>query len=133
MAYAVYGTCTSLNKLAFTSLWLTLEFFPMQSQGPSPGGLRDSPETWDMTILLRPIFPTTLSWNKLGIFFFFHTRNLQTVSVKGQAAYILGFSGHILCHTFFFNHLQPEQFWTWATVYQSLFYTIKYLGYWSTD
>lgn len=32
------GICISLNTPAFTLLWLTLEFFPAQSQGPSVGG-----------------------------------------------------------------------------------------------
>ena len=38
---------------AFTLLWLTLEVSPARSQGPSLGVRpRNSPETWDMTILL---------------------------------------------------------------------------------
>ena len=49
--------CISLNKPSFTLLWLALEFFPVQSQEPTLGGRpRDSPKTWDVTILPRPTF-----------------------------------------------------------------------------
>ena len=44
--------CDSLNKLAFTLLWLGLEFFPTKDLAACP---RDSPETLDVTILLHPI------------------------------------------------------------------------------
>ena len=45
----------------FTWLWLTPEFSPAPSQRPSLGiHLRNSPKTWDMTILSRAIFPQPL-------------------------------------------------------------------------
>ena len=43
------------EKLVFTLLWLTLEFFPAKDTY-LVACLRDSPETWDMTVLLLPIF-----------------------------------------------------------------------------
>ena len=57
--HSVYRMCISLNKPAFTLLWLALEFFPVQSQGPSldMAHPRDSPKTWDMTILSLLNFP----------------------------------------------------------------------------
>lgn len=49
-----------LNKSTFTLRWLAFEFFPERHQGPSLDGAhpRDSPETWDLAILL-PHFPET--------------------------------------------------------------------------
>ena len=35
--HSTYGMCISLNKLSFTLPWLTFEFFPVWSQGPSLG------------------------------------------------------------------------------------------------
>ena len=35
--HSVNGVCTLQDKSAFTLLWLTLEFFPAQSRGPSLG------------------------------------------------------------------------------------------------
>ena len=63
----VYGMCISLNKPAFTLLWLALELFPARSQGPTllgPSRPRDSPETWDVTLLPCP----TLSCNDMESF-----------------------------------------------------------------
>ena len=37
--HTAYGGSRSLNKPAFTLLWLTLEFFPTRSQGSSLGRL----------------------------------------------------------------------------------------------
>ena len=47
----------SLNKAGFILLWLVLEFFAKDLYFAAHP--KDSPKTWDMTILPRPIFPTT--------------------------------------------------------------------------
>ena len=57
--------CLSLNKAGFTLLWLVLEFpakDPYLAAHP-----KDSPKTWDMTILPRPIFPTTQGLEETGV------------------------------------------------------------------
>ena len=47
----------SLNKPAFTLLWLNLESFLHEAKDPHLAALpRDSPETWHMTILTCPNF-----------------------------------------------------------------------------
>ena len=62
MAHTVYGVCISLNK-PFTLLWLALEFFPAWSQELTLGGSpRDSPETWNVTILSGPTFFPAAHW-----------------------------------------------------------------------
>ena len=56
---------SSLNKLSFTLLWLTLEFFPGQSQESTLGDHpRGSDVTRDMSILSHPTFfpATSQSW-----------------------------------------------------------------------
>ena len=45
--HSVYGICISLNETAFTLLWLTLEFFPAQSQRSTLGGLSQG-LAWDL-------------------------------------------------------------------------------------
>ena len=57
--------CFSLNKPSSTSLWLDLEFCPVQSQEPTLGGHpRNSDVTWDVTALLSSI----LSCNRMLVY-----------------------------------------------------------------
>ena len=63
MARTVCGVCISLNKLAFTFLWLTLESSPEWDQGPSGGGPSQG-LTCDLGFdpPLAPQFPAALTF-----------------------------------------------------------------------
>ena len=60
--HSACGVCPSLNKPASLYYGLLLNSFLREVKDRHlVARPRDSPETWDMTILLQPIFPTTMA------------------------------------------------------------------------
>ena len=54
--HPVCGVFISLNRPSFSLPWLNLEFFLAWNPEPTLGGCpRDSPETWDVSLLLCPL------------------------------------------------------------------------------